>query len=48
MGAEIDTLLKLTLRYCVVYQTLAGPVELSETVAVTPGPSPASARVTAP
>ena len=37
-AAEIDTLLKLTLRYCVVYQTLAGPVELSETVAGTPGP----------
>ena len=37
-AAEIDTLLKLTRRYCVVYQTLAGPVELSETVAVTPGP----------
>ncbi len=34
---EIDTLLKLTLRYCVVYQTLAGQVEISETVAVTPG-----------
>ena len=31
---EIDTLLRLTLRYCVVYQTLAGPVELS--AAVTP------------
>jgi uncharacterized OsmC-like protein len=29
---EIDTLLRLTLRYCVVYQTLAGPVELSATV----------------
>ena len=37
-AAEIDTLLKLTRRYCVVYQTLAGPVELSEAVAVTPGP----------
>ena len=37
-AAEIDTLMKLTLRYCVVYQTLAGPVELSETVAVPPGP----------
>jgi len=31
---QIDTLLRLTLRYCVVYQTLAGPVELS--VSVTP------------
>jgi uncharacterized OsmC-like protein len=29
---EIDTLLRLTLRYCVVYQTLAGPVEMSATV----------------
>jgi uncharacterized OsmC-like protein len=29
---EIDTLLRLTLRYCVVYQTLAGPVELSASV----------------
>src|ERR1700749_3180220 len=29
---EIDTLLKLTLRYCVVYQTLAGPLDLSATV----------------
>ena len=29
---EIDTLLKLTLRYCVVYQTLAGPIDLSATV----------------
>ncbi len=29
---EIDTLLRLTLRYCVVYQTLAGPVDLSATV----------------
>jgi uncharacterized OsmC-like protein len=27
---ELDTLLRLTRRYCVVYQTLAGPVELSE------------------
>ena len=33
---EIGTLLRLTLRYCVVYQTLAGPVELSATV--TPHP----------
>ena len=30
---EIGALLRLTLRYCVVYQTLAGPVELSATVA---------------
>ena len=30
---ELDTLLRLTRRYCVVYQTLAGPVELSETLA---------------
>jgi uncharacterized OsmC-like protein len=29
---ELDTLLRLTRRYCVVYQTLAGPVELSEAV----------------
>jgi uncharacterized OsmC-like protein len=29
---EIDTLLKLTLRYCVVYQTLAGSLDLSATV----------------
>ncbi len=29
---QIDTLLKLTLRYCVVYQTLAGPVDLSASV----------------
>jgi uncharacterized OsmC-like protein len=29
---EINTLLRLTLRYCVVYQTLAGPVDLSATV----------------
>jgi uncharacterized OsmC-like protein len=29
---EIETLLRLTLRYCVVYQTLAGPVDLSATV----------------
>jgi uncharacterized OsmC-like protein len=27
---ELDTLLRLTRRYCVVYQTLAGPVEVSE------------------
>ena len=33
---EIGTLLRLTLRYCVVYQTLAGPVELSATVAPHP------------
>lgn len=29
---EIETLLRLTLRYCVVYQTLAGPVDLSATI----------------
>ena len=29
---EIDTLLKLTLRYCVVHQTLAAPLDLSATV----------------
>jgi uncharacterized OsmC-like protein len=33
---EIDTLLRLTLRYCVVYQTLAGPVELSAAVTARP------------
>jgi len=29
---QIDTLLRLTLRYCVVYQTLANPVEITESV----------------
>ena len=33
---QVDTLLKLTLRYCVVYQTLAGPVGLSATVTTGP------------
>ena len=33
---EIATLLRLTLRYCVVHQTLAGPVELSATVTTQP------------
>ena len=31
-AAELDTLLKLTLRYCVVHQTLAGSLDLSATV----------------
>lgn len=32
---EIGTLLRLTLRYCVVYQTLANPVAITESVAAT-------------
>jgi uncharacterized OsmC-like protein len=31
-GAEIDTLLRLTLRYCVVYQSLAQPAEMTASV----------------
>ncbi|MFI5066910.1 MAG: OsmC family protein [Streptosporangiales bacterium] len=33
---QIATLLKLTERYCVVYQTLAGPVQLSASLAAAP------------
>jgi uncharacterized OsmC-like protein len=33
---EIDTLLRLTLRYCVVYQTLAHPVEMTASVTRSP------------
>jgi uncharacterized OsmC-like protein len=33
---EIGTLLRLTLRYCVVYQTLGGPVDLTATVTTHP------------
>jgi uncharacterized OsmC-like protein len=29
---QLDTLLRLTERYCVVFQTLAGPPELSATL----------------
>ena len=29
---QIDTLLRLTLRYCVVHQTLANPIELTATM----------------
>ena len=34
---ELDTLLRLTERYCVVYQTIAGSPELSVTLATVAG-----------
>ena len=34
---QVQTLIRLTERYCVVYQTLARPPELTMTVGVTPG-----------
>jgi uncharacterized OsmC-like protein len=38
-GAEqLETLLRLTLRYCVVYQSLASPVETTATIGTRPLP----------
>ena len=37
--AELDTLLRLTERYCVVYQTLAAPPGLSATLTLERGPA---------
>ena len=37
LAAELDTLLRLTERYCVVYQTLARPAQLTASL-VPPGP----------
>ena len=40
---QLDTLIRLTERYCVVYQTLARPPELTMTAGQAPGGSPRSA-----
>ena len=39
---QIQTLTRLTERYCVVYQTLAHPAELSMSIAGAPGPQGSS------